>query len=126
MHDYRKLKVWQVAHQLALDSYQAAQGFPGFERFGLADQIRRAAVSVCANIAEGAGRGRGSFPYFLRIAAGSVCELEAEFEIAHDLNYIDSDLYQALTRQTAEIKRMLWSLVRSSEKDPPTQNPAST
>ena len=124
MHDYRKLKVWRAAHQLALDSYGAARELPGFERFGLADQIRRAAVSVSANIAEGAGRGRGPFPYFLRIAAGSVCELEAEFEIAHDLGYIDADLYQALTRQTIEIKRMLWALVRKSEKDRRTQNPA--
>jgi four helix bundle protein len=126
VHDYQKLKVWQAAHQLVLDSYQVARGLLGFERFALADQIRRAAVSVSANIAEGAGRGRGSFPYFLRIAAGSVCELEAEFEIAHDLEYINTVLHQNLFDQTTQLKRMLWKLVQTAEKDRPTQNPART
>jgi four helix bundle protein len=78
VQDYRNLKVWKLAIALARETYQATSGFPSDERFKLRAQIRSAASSVPANIAEGRARGRDrEFAYFLRIALGSATELES-------------------------------------------------
>ncbi len=77
MRDFRKLQVWQKSHQLALDIYRLTIDFPKSEQFGLTRQMRRAAVSIPANIAEGCGREtEREFQRFLHIAAGSANELE--------------------------------------------------
>jgi four helix bundle protein len=79
MKDFRTLLVWEKSHLLVLDIYQHLSSFPKEERFGLADQIRRAAVSIPANIAEGCGRGSDAdFARFIQIAMGSASELEYE------------------------------------------------
>ncbi|MCW5941285.1 MAG: four helix bundle protein [Fimbriimonadaceae bacterium] len=86
MRDYRKLEVWQLARRMAVESYRVSQSFPTSEAFGLTGQLRRAAVSVAANIAEGAGRDSDAdFLRFLRIALGSLNEVETLLSIASEL-----------------------------------------
>ena len=112
MQDYRKLKVYAKAYDLALGVYEATRRFPREELYGLTSQIRRAAVSVTANIAEGAGRsGGGDFSRFLYIAMGSACELECESALARDLRLLPSDQYESLAARINEVKRMLGALV---------------
>lgn len=118
MKNFRDLRVWEKAHQLALMSYQKTNGFPKIEMFGLTSQIRRAAVSIAANIAEGCGkRGNGEFQRFLNIAAGSASELEYHFLLAHDLRLIDDQAYSALNTRAVEVKRMLAALARKIESE---------
>jgi four helix bundle protein len=112
------LQVWHKAHQLTLASYKATNGFPKQELFGLTSQIRRAAVSVAANIVEGCGkRGNGEFQRFLGIAAGSASELEYHFLLAHDLNLIADLHYEQLNDGVATVKRMLGALLRSVDAE---------
>ena len=108
MQDYRNLKVWQRSHQLTLEVYQMTNDFPADERFGLTSQIRRCALSVPSNIAEGSARGSDAdFSRFIHIAMGSAAELDYQMLLAHDLNFMDSSEYQRLADELAEIRRML-------------------
>lgn len=85
---YRDLLAWQKAKALAVDVYRATEGFPKSELFGLTSQMRRAAVSVASNIAEGQGRGsKPDFAKFLCMARGSLLELETQLEISHELGF---------------------------------------
>jgi four helix bundle protein len=118
MKNFRDLQVWHKAHQLTLESYKATNGFPKQELFGLTSQIRRAAVSIAANIAEGCGkRGNGEFQRFLGIAAGSASELEYHFLLAHDLNLIADLRYEQLNNGVVTVKRMLAALLRKVNAD---------
>ena len=118
MKDFRDLQVWRKAHMLTLDVYKATNGFPRQEMFGLTSQIRRAAVSIAANIAEGCGkRGNGEFQRFLNIATGSASELEYHFLLAHDLGLYDETAYERLNRGVIEIKRMLSALIRKVDAE---------
>jgi four helix bundle protein len=86
--NYKDLIVWQKAYQLCLDVYMATKNIPKEERFGLISQIRRAAVSVSSNIAEGHGRkSKAEYIQFSYIAYGSICELETQILLADDLKY---------------------------------------
>jgi four helix bundle protein len=106
--DFRQLKVWQRAHQLTLDIYKTTASFPRSEAYGLTPQIRRAAVSIPSNIAEGCGRsGEAELARFCHIAAGSASELEYQLLLARDLKLIKPNDYEKLTQETIEIKRML-------------------
>jgi four helix bundle protein len=108
MQDFKELKVWQKAHQLALDAYQMTSRFPREEMFGLTSQIRRAAVSIAANIAEGRGRGGdGDFKRFLQIAQGSAAELDYELLLARELHYITPEQHAGIQSQVEEVGRML-------------------
>jgi four helix bundle protein len=114
MRDFRDLKVWQKAHRFALSIYRQTQGFPPEERFGLTNQLRRAAASVASNIAEGCGRdGERELARFLSIAAGSASETEYQLLLARDLGYIPDDGYRQLDMQANEIKRMLNAFIRT-------------
>jgi len=90
-HRYQDLIVWQKARKLASEIYQATNGFPKSELYGLTSQLRRAVVSVASNIAEGQGRmTKGEFLQFLGHSRGSLLELETQLAIAVDLHYLDA------------------------------------
>jgi len=113
MKDFRNLKVWEKAHQLALALYPVTALFPRQEAYGLASQIRRAASSIPSNIAEGCGRdGDPELARFCIIARGSATELEYQLLLARDLKLIPAKDYEKLSAQTVEIKRMLTVLVQ--------------
>lgn len=108
MKDFRKLKVWQKAHRLTLKVYEVTRKFPKEELYGLTSQMRKSASSIPMNIAEGCGRGGDlEFGRFLRIAMGSASELEYALILARDLEYLTTDEYETLDRDTVEVKRML-------------------
>ena len=112
MKDFKELRVWQKAHALTLEIYQATKSFPRDEIYGLISQMRRAAVSVGANIAEGCGRrSDGELTRFLQIARGSASELEYHLLLARDLKLLANDAYQSFEKQLIEVQRMLTSLV---------------
>ena len=116
MKNFRDLKVWEKAHLLTLDCYRSTESLPKAEMFGLTSQIRRAAVSIAANIAEGCGkRGNGEFQRFLNMAAGSASELEYHVLLARDLRYLDQVVYKRLSDAVVEVKRMLAALIRKVE-----------
>jgi four helix bundle protein len=112
LKDFRDLKVWEKSHNLALLVYKYTQPFPKQEMFGLTSQMRRAAVSIPANIAEGCGRG-GNFELarFLSIAMGSASELEYLLLISAGLGFLNRIDYKELELATTEVKRMLASLI---------------
>ena len=113
MKDFRKLQVWEKAHQLALALYHVTASFPRDETYGLVSQIRRAAASIPSNIAEGCGRdGDAELSRFCTIARGSASELEYQLLLVRDLKLIQLNDYEQLSQQTIEIKRMLTVLVQ--------------
>jgi four helix bundle protein len=103
-----------MAHQLALDVYVTTADFPKSETFGLRSQMRRAAVSICANIAEGCGRGTDlDFRRFLLMAMGSACELESEILLSADLAYVPSQSQANLLARVQRVKRLLIGLIKN-------------
>jgi four helix bundle protein len=118
MKDFRKLQVWEKAHQLALTLYHVTASFPRDETYGLASQMRRAAASIPSNIAEDCGRdGDAELSRFCTIARGSATELEYQLLLARDLKLIPANEYEKLNQQTVEIKRMLTVLVQKLNAD---------
>ena len=116
MQDFKKLKVWQMAHQLTLELYKSTLSFPREELYGLTSQSRRSAGSIPTNIAEGCGRGsRPDFCRFLRIASGSSCELEYQLLLARDLGYLPVADCDRLNGQLIQVRRMLASLISRVE-----------
>jgi len=114
---FRKLIVWQRAHQLSLMVYKFTEKFPKNEIYGLTSQLRRAAVSVAANIAEGYGYGRkGQTGRFLDIAQGSLSEVEYYLILSLDLNYIDQDEYEKGETLRAETGFLLHRLEQSLKR----------
>jgi four helix bundle protein len=111
MRPHHNLDVWQKAVDFVIDIYQATEGFPKEEKFGLTSQLRRAAVSIPANVAEGAGRkSEKEFLQFLSIAQGSASEVETELVIAFRLEFIDKSKYNRLLESLDDISRMLTGL----------------
>ena len=120
MKDFRKLLVWEKAHQLTLAIYHVTAAFPRDEIYGLVSQMRRAASSIPSNIAEGCGReGDAELSRFCLIARGSASELEYQILLAQDLKLIQPNEYETLTQQTVEIKRMLTVLVQKLSTERP-------
>jgi four helix bundle protein len=112
VQNFRDLKVWTKAHALALVAYQVTQAFPAPERYGLTSQMRRAAVSVPTNIAEGCGRASDAdFACFLHVAMGSASELEYLILLARDLRLLTDETHGKITDSIEEVKRMLSSLI---------------
>ena len=122
LKNYKELKVWQKAYGLCLEIYRITSAFPKEERYGLTSQIRRAAVSVPSNIAEGYGS-KTSREYIqaLYVAYGSNCELETQILISGDLGYIRACDLEILQRDIGEVERMLKGLISALEKK--TSNP---
>ena len=99
MKDFRRLKVWEKAHQVVLSVYRLTAQIPVEEKFGLTSQLRRASASIAANIAEACGRGGdGDFQRFLGIAMGSAREVEYFLLLAHDLGFMTKEPYQIADR----------------------------
>ena len=114
---FRKLLVWKRAHQLVLLIYKFTESFPKSELFGLTSQIRRAAVSVPANIAEGyAADGKGQFARFLNISQGSLAEEEYYPILSTDLNYVSGEQYQEAETLRGEVGFLLHRLIQSLVK----------
>ena len=112
MGDYRKLDLWHRSHQLALAIYRATASFPVAEKYGLAAQIRRAAISIPLNIEEGCGRNSDKeLRRFVKIASGSASELEYQILLSRELGYLGHSAADPLAREVDEIKRMLARLV---------------
>ena len=117
MQDYTKLRVWQKSHSLTVSLYNITTVFPKHEVFGLTSQMRRAAFSIPANIAEGCGRGGNiELRQFLYIALGSASELEYYIWLAKDLNFLVPKQFEALQPRVNEIKRMLAGLIETVVK----------
>jgi four helix bundle protein len=114
---YRDLLAWQKAMDLITEIYRVSQRFPSVEMYGLISQMRRAAVSIPSNIAEGQGRlTKGEFIQFLGNARGSLLELETQILVARNLNYIDEAALTNLTGLTAEVGRLLNGLLGAIKK----------
>jgi four helix bundle protein len=114
---YTELVAWQKAMTLVQEVYQVAQRLPAEERFGLAAQLRKAAVSIPANIAEGQGRKSSSeFRYHLSVAIGSLHELETEVMVAGRLSYAEESEVAALLEHSGEVGRLVHGLYRSLPK----------
>ena len=117
MNQYRNLKVWQKAVDLATEVYRATGSFPKEETYGLTSQIRRCVVSIASNIAEGAGRSHEKeFSQFLSIAYGSAYELETQLIIARNLKYLTVPDFEAFEKALVEVQKMLYSLRISQQK----------
>jgi len=111
---HRDLKVWQIALDMTETLYRTTVDWPKSEQYGLVSQVRRAAVSVPANIAEGAGRRTpGEFAHFIGIARGSLAELETLLIIARRLDYIEEPSFRAIMDDLFELGRMTTGLLKS-------------
>jgi four helix bundle protein len=118
VQNFRNLKVWEKAHTLTLGVYRASKSFPREEMYGLTSQIRRAAVSISSNIAEGScRRGDAEFARFLQMAAGSASEVEYQLLLARDLELLKTADCERLSDEVIEVKRMLASLMQKLRAD---------
>ncbi len=114
---YKDLVAWQKAMDLVTATYRATANFPKEEQFGLTSQLRRAAVSIPSNIAEGQGRlSQNEFRYFLGQARGSLMEVETQLQIARNLGYLDVKHLDDLLKACAEVGRILNGLLASVSK----------
>jgi four helix bundle protein len=114
---HRDIIAWQKAFALGLDVYRLARTLPKEELFGLGSQLRRGAVAVASNIAEGYGRGSTlDYLRFLKIARGCLYELDTQLLFAVELNYTDNETHASLQAQLNECGRILAGLIRSIEK----------
>ena len=115
MSDFKQLKVWQRAHGVALAVYRSTGTFPPLERFGLVSQMRRAAQSVSANIAESCGRyGDRDQARLLQIAKGSAKEVECHLLLARDLGFLDASECRSIGASVVEVQRMLSPMIRNA------------
>lgn len=120
IRSYRDLIVWQLAVRLGLDLYRVTSFFPDSERFGLINQIRRAAVSVASNIAEGYGRGtRQEYVRYLRMSRGSLYEIETQLAFAVELGFVEQHTFKQMEEKLAECGRVLAGLLRSLDQGEP-------
>ena len=111
---HRDLVAWQRAMDVVVTVYRLSSAWPKEEMYGLSSQARRAAVSIPANIAEGYGRqNRGSYVHFLKIAQGSLRELETHLEVAQRVGYLSDDALSTAFAETAGIGKVLGGLIRS-------------
>ncbi len=116
LKNYKDLKVWQKSYELCLKIYRITAKFPNEEKYGLTSQIRRSAVSIPSNIAEGYGRKTtADYIRMLYISYGSVCELETQILLAGDLGFIEKGELSTAIKGIAEIERMLKALIKSLE-----------
>jgi four helix bundle protein len=113
MRDFRKLRVWQRSHDFTLEIYKVTSIFPKEEIYGCTNQMRRAAISIPTNIAEGCGRDSvAELLRFLRIAMGSSSELDYLLQLSLDLTYISREKYNELYKNLETIRKMLNAFIQ--------------
>ncbi len=114
MHNFKDLRVWQKAIDLTIEIYSALSSFPQDEKYGLVSQMKRAAVSIPSNIAEGAGRNSNKeFKHFLSISLGSLFEIETQLIIASRLQLINTETTQELSPKISDLQRMVFALEKT-------------
>lgn len=124
MRDFRKLKVWEKSHALTLAVYKATAVFPQQEMYGVTSQLRRAAASIAANIAEGCGRtSETELARFMEIGMASASEVAYYLILARDLTYLPPDQFQKLSTQTDEVQRMLRAFIAQLRENKPKPIP---
>jgi len=112
LKSFKELRVWQESYALCLDMYRMTKGLPKEEKYGLSSQLRRAAVSIPSNIAEGYGRKTTQeYIQFLYVAYGSECELETQVQLCRDLEYIGQDVFDMVHKRIKSVERMLKALI---------------
>jgi four helix bundle protein len=117
MMDFHDIQVWQKAYDLTLKVYKSTESFPKHEIYGLTSQLRRAAMSIPCNIAEGCVKNSDAdFARFLDIAIGSASEVECQLLLARDLKYLEKLKYEEFNNIIVEIKRMLTSFIKTLRK----------
>jgi len=119
---HKKLDVWQMAMDLVIELYRITESFPKEEKYGLSNQVRRAAVSVPSNIAEGAARQtKKEFVNYLHMAQGSLSELDTQLEVARRLAFFDGNTWESLDKLIQRVDKMLTGLIRhqSAHKSSP-------
>ena len=114
MHNFKDLRVWQTAIELTTEIYALLSTFPPEEKFGLISQMKRAAVSIPSNIAEGAGRNSNKeFKHFLSISLGSLFEIETQLIIANRLDLIDAKSTEEVNTKISSLQRMIFALEKT-------------
>ncbi|NLN95594.1 MAG: four helix bundle protein [Bacteroidales bacterium] len=114
--DYKELKIWQQAMDLVLMVYKATGNMPREENYGLTNQIRRAAVSIPSNIAEGESRGTKEFIQFLKIVQGSMAELETQLILTSRLNMIETNKVEDIIDFMTGVKKQTYNLINKLSK----------
>jgi four helix bundle protein len=118
VRSFKELVVWKRAYELALEIYSSTGRFPRSETFGLVAQMRRAAVSIVSNIAEGYGRGhRSEYVQFLRMAYSSSDELETQLMLSKDLGYLSDEEFARGSSLLDEVQKMLGSMLRRFDSE---------
>jgi four helix bundle protein len=116
IYSYQELHVWQKAMELAVETYQLTKQFPREEQWGLISQLRRAAVSVVSNIAEGWGRNhKNEFKYFLRLARGSAREMESQLILSQRIGYVSQEQLNEILSTLRIVSKQLFALEKSCE-----------
>lgn len=108
--DYKELRVWQQSMELVTHVYELMKKMPREELYSLSDQIKRSAVSIPSNIAEGQSRGKKEFLHYLRISQGSLAELETQLMITVDLQFLEKNQVETLLQQITSLRRQLFTL----------------
>jgi len=117
LKNFKELKVWQKSYKLCLKVYKITKKFPKTEVYSFTSQMRRAALSIPCNIAEGYGRKTTpDYLRFLYMSYGSICELETQILLAGDLEYIETESLSELQSDIGEVERMLKALIKSIER----------
>jgi len=117
MSTFRDLLIWQKSMSFVTKIYKQTNKFPDEEKFGLVSQLRRSAISVPSNMAEGYGRNSNKdFIRFLNIAMGSLFEIQTQIQIAYNLKFIEQQNFDELFEQSREIERMMSSFIKSLDK----------
>lgn len=113
MKNFKNLIVWQKSMELVKNIYDITNSFPNSEIYGLTSQIRRSAISIPSNIAEGAGRGKKEMSHFLTIAIGSSFELETQLILSKEIGYLDMHPLSQINSNLDEVQKMLFGLQKS-------------
>lgn len=118
MHNFKNLNVWKKSRELVKEVYLLIAKFPADERYGLSSQIKRCSVSIPSNIAEGSGRSSDKdFIRFLKISLGSAYELETQIILALDLQLINEQQFEIISKNISEVQKMLHGLIKSLGTD---------